>query len=445
MTEAKKRKTVPAKETAPKAETVAKTAETKSELPPMCTSAGHRLFPVPSLTAEDAKYMRSYSCRGIDNGLLNNYVLDGVYDFVVERVLPGWLAPNVLTLAGPVPALVVAALCLLLPREYTDPSATHAVWRVLNVCGALAIFWFLLMDNVDGKHARHIHWCSPLGDWLDHALDIASYVSIVTSFCLLSGLGTTAAWIFDGITVFTYTLVIWEAQLCGELIIHKVESCSEGMFLFACMHIVYCILGDPSPVFQKVLFVLPDTERLAALGLNGQPVTVFIAFASIEILVAAGSLFTVLGVVIRLSKKEPLLRVLSAVLGALVPAAVSFGSSALFFVRHPEAAAAHPAANILQLACPSIFAIYICNLCRLLGWRFSLVETFTRPQPVLFALLPWVLRLAFPHVAPGTVLVVSAACSCVSLVFWFFAVTIALKNMLGMPLLHVRRPAVKSN
>ena len=416
--------------------------EGAGSLPRMRTEAGHRLFPYPHLTQEDKDYMVVYKCRGEDHGLLNNYVLNHVYDFVVEKVLPRWLAPNVLTLAGPVPAIIFACLCHMLPHEMTDPAVGSTSWIVLNICAGLSVFWFLLMDNVDGKHARHIKWCSPLGDWLDHALDIVSYLSIISSLCILSGLGTTAAWFFSGITVLTYAIVIWEAQLCGELIIHPIEACSEGMFLIGCMHFVFTIIGDPTSVLQKVVFVMPKAEFLEPIAMSGLPITVKFIFITVEMIVCAMSLFSVVGVVARLCKQEPVLRVLSAVLGLVVPLIACFTSSVMFYFKYTEICEEHHAANVLQLVAPAIYSIYICNLCRLMGWRFTIVETFTRPMPVVFALLPWVLLLVLP---PGTVLVVSAACSAGSLVLWFFSVSIALKNMLGIPLLRVGNKQEKQN
>jgi len=298
------------------------------------------------------------------------------------------------------------------------------------------------MDNIDGKHARNIKWCSPLGDWLDHALDIVSYLSIITSFSILSGVGIEKDWFFCIVCSMTYAIVIWEAHLCGELIIHPIEGCSEGMFLFACMHILFAIRGDPTTMFEKVVFVMPESKILSYVFLSGTRVTVLSLFITVEYFVSAMSLLSVAGVVGRLSKQEPILRVLSACLGLLIPITVVYTSSGLFNVVYPEAAKVHPGANILQLVSPVIYSIYNCNLCRLMGWRYSFIEVFTRPQPVLFALLPWLLALVLPS---STALFVSAACSTGSLLFWFFSITIALKRMLGIPLLRVGKKQEKEN
>ena len=40
---------------------------------------------------------------------------------------------------------------------------------------AFSVFFYLICDNCDGKHARHINCCSPLGDFLDHSLDTITF------------------------------------------------------------------------------------------------------------------------------------------------------------------------------------------------------------------------------------------------------------------------------
>ena len=130
-------------------------------------------------------------------------------------------------------------------------------------------------------------------------------------------------------------------------------------------------------------------------------------------------------------------RIFSSILGFIVPQFVTILSSVMFNSLYPEASQLHPAANVLQLAAPSIFSIYICNICRLMGWRFTIVEFFTRPFTLIFTALPWVLRLALPMISPATVLLISASCSAGTLVFWFFSITFGIKNLLGIPLLRV--------
>jgi len=406
-------------------------------LTPMSTDAGRRLFPYPDLSKKDMEYMYAYKCRSEDHGVLNNYVLNHFYDFVVEKLLPSWIAPNVLTFLGPLPLVIMATLNLSLPNEYTNPETGGTIYILLNVLSAFAVYWFLTMDNIDGKHARRIRCCSPLGDWLDHALDIVSYVSIATSFAALSNVGAHHCWDFSIVALLSYSLAIWEAQLCNHLILHPVEGCSEGMFLLGTMHLVYALIKGSPKMFQKVVFTMPEAQFLSYLSLSGRPITVFFLFMAFEYTICGVSFFAVVDVVKRLSKREPMSRIISSILGFIVPQFLTVLSSAMFNSFYPEASELHPGANVLQLASPSIFAIYICNICRLMGWRFTIVETFTRPFTLIFAALPWILRLALPMISPATVLLISASCSTATLVFWFFSITIGIKNLLGIPLLRV--------
>ena len=190
-------------------------------------------------------------------------------------------------------------------------------------------------------------------------------------------------------------------------------------------------------MFQKVVFVMPEVKFLSCLSLSGRPITVFSLFIAFEYTICGLSFFAVVDVVKRLSKREPMSRIFSSILGFVVPQFITVLSSAMFNSFYPEASEIHPGANVLQLAAPSIFAIYICNICRLMGWRFTIVETFTRPFTLIFVALPWVLRLVLPSIPPATVLLISASCSAGTLLFWFFSITIGIKNLLGIPLLRV--------
>jgi len=405
-----------------------------AHLTPMSTDPGRRLFPYPDLSKKDLDFMFAYKCRSEDHGVLNNYVLNHFYDFVVEKVLPSWIAPNVLTFLGPIPLVVMASLNLLLPEEYTDPEKGGVYYILLNVLSGLAVYWFLTMDNIDGKHARRIRCCSPLGDWLDHALDIVSYVSIATSFAALSQ-ERNHAWDFSIVALLSYSLAIWEAQLIKEMILHPVEGCSEGMFLLGTTHLIYAIIPGSYKMFHKVAFTLPVSDNLPS-ALSGCQVTVFMLFMAFEYIICGTAFFAIIDVIKRLSKREPMSRIVSSIFGFIVPQVLSIVSSLMFNIMYPEARELHPAANVLQLAAPSIFSIYICNICRLLGWRYTIVETFTRPFTLIFTALPWILRLALPMIDPPTVLFVSAACSTGTLVFWFFSITIGIKNLIGIPLLR---------
>lgn len=100
----------------------------------------------------------------------------------------------------------------------------------------------LKMLTLVGKHARHINCCSPVGDWLDHSLDIISYLLILSNLCAAVQLVclnaqtlfhpiqalTWKVWLILSTTALTYELVMWECYFSGTLVINEVDA-STGM------------------------------------------------------------------------------------------------------------------------------------------------------------------------------------------------------------------------
>ena len=81
----------------------------------------------------DVAHLRSYRYHGEDRNivfliypnnefrsLINKYILGDVYDWLVANVLPGWLAPNVLTISGPVFAIVAHFIAMILSPTWNS-------------------------------------------------------------------------------------------------------------------------------------------------------------------------------------------------------------------------------------------------------------------------------------------------------------------------------------
>lgn len=82
------------------------------------------------------------------------------------RLLPMWMAPNVVTLLGLGIVVVSSMLYLPFDLKMTDefPAWTYAV-------SGLAVFTYMTMDVLDGKQARRTGSSSPLGQMFDHGCD----------------------------------------------------------------------------------------------------------------------------------------------------------------------------------------------------------------------------------------------------------------------------------
>ena len=70
---------------------------------------------------KEIEYMKQYKCRGVDHSILNKYVCNYFYDFLVNKVFPPWLAPNVLTMMGPVPSIISTVVVIMFAPNLDIP------------------------------------------------------------------------------------------------------------------------------------------------------------------------------------------------------------------------------------------------------------------------------------------------------------------------------------
>lgn len=379
---------------------------------------GGRLFPYPQLTERDVKYLREYKYKGEDRGILNRLFMNKFYDFVVEKLLPSFVAPNTITLLGP--SLVILEVLLIVLR-YGDNSAqleegpAAGVWS--NVFAAFAIFFFLTADNVDGKHARHIHLCSTLGDWLDHSLDVVSYFCITLTGIHYFSLGVTTVFVGVVTVLVTYEIVMWEAYLLDELVIHEVEACSEGMFAIASFHVI-ALFVDPSarPAFipDRFYFKMPFFMTV---------------FGALNILASFVAL-------IRSIKRRFSGNTGVALTSAFIhiPVLLPIVSAYVFWHAYPEAVfRCHWSWTVYICAC-GMFWIYFINAARLLGWRITMMDVLRRPYHFVFTALPWVLVC---FVSPESAITASGAVCGIAVLYMWVAITNSFRSSLGVSLWNV--------
>ena len=87
------------------------------------------------------------------------------WNFIANR-LPDWLAPNLMTLMGLIFPIISSVAIAYYSMDFTA-VVPHWVWLLCT----FGSFWFQTIDAVDGKQARRINNCSPIGQLLDHNLD----------------------------------------------------------------------------------------------------------------------------------------------------------------------------------------------------------------------------------------------------------------------------------
>ena len=381
-------------------------------------SEGGQLLPYPKLSKRDEKYLREYKYKGEDRGILNNLVLNKFYDFIVDKLLPSFLAPNTITLLGP--TLVILETIFIIIRngdsaEQLEEGPTNG--PLDHIFAAFSIFFFLTADNVDGKHARHIHLCSTLGDWLDHSLDVVSYFCIILTgihyFSL--GIGT----VFMGVTtvLVTYELVMWEAYVLDEFIIHEFEACSEGMVAIAGFHTLALFIDPskrPSFVPDKFYFKMPFLMTV---------------FGGINILAA---LIALVKSINRRFKGNS--KVVITTIFIHIPVVLPSISAYALWHFFPDVVYAHHWSWTIYLCSSGMFWIYLVNVARLLGWSITLMDIVKRPFHFVMTGLPWVLM---KFVGVEKAIVYSAVACFAAILYIWIVITHSFRKSLNVSLWNV--------
>ncbi|KAJ8333459.1 hypothetical protein SKAU_G00414670 [Synaphobranchus kaupii] len=141
--------------------------------------------------------------NAVDTNPLSVYVMQHLWNRIV-KVVPLWIAPNLLTFTGFLLILINYFLLSFYDWNYTasGPGSQHAPGWVWSVSG-LTTFSAYALDSIDGKHARHTMSSSPLGELFDHGLD--SWATSLFSLSLFSVFGTRAD---SGVSAYTLYCVL---------------------------------------------------------------------------------------------------------------------------------------------------------------------------------------------------------------------------------------------
>ena len=136
------------------------------------------------LTKQELEKIKAYRYK--TNGLtpLEIYVFEHFWNFLANKCLPDWLAPNALTLIGLLfPLLSLITICVI------DPTLTQTLPGWVFLLAWFADFWYQTIDAIDGKQARRTDNCSPLGQILDHNLDQITFTCMMVHVCSSLQLG----------------------------------------------------------------------------------------------------------------------------------------------------------------------------------------------------------------------------------------------------------------
>jgi glycerol-3-phosphate cytidylyltransferase-like family protein/phosphatidylglycerophosphate synthase len=166
----------------------------------------------------------SYS---VDDSSITTKILTPFWNNVAKMV-PDYVAPNVLSLAG---------LLLTVYSYYITCLYSQAYPRFVSLICAFLLFGYQTLDAIDGKHARRIGNDSPLGELFDHACD--SVGTIFVTMTVATTLGITSP------TILFYTtqscLMLFLLEHLKAYRTHKVtffRYTGPGEILLGCIAIL---------------------------------------------------------------------------------------------------------------------------------------------------------------------------------------------------------------
>jgi len=147
-----------------------------------------------------------YKYKSVDTSPLANYVMHPFWNEVV-KVVPLWIAPNLLTFVGWL--FTLGNIAILAYYDWDFTAAYHVsvgfstLPRYVWLFCAVSQFLSHTLDGIDGKQARRTQSSTPLGELFDHGLD--STAVWMMSISLLSCFGTQFHSHYE---VFTLIVVI---------------------------------------------------------------------------------------------------------------------------------------------------------------------------------------------------------------------------------------------
>jgi len=222
------------------------------------------------ISPQGVQNLNNYKYSGVDESILVKLFMKDFWNWLIDHMVPIWIAPNLLTLIG---WFCVFSGYALLWWFCPDFKGDAPSWVYVAV--AFFIFAYQTMDNLDGKQARKTKSSSALGEVFDHGADSLT----VGMFAMIMG---TAFQLGPGLTLFclivlmsAFFLAHWECYFTGVLLLRPTDNPTEAQFSLIALLLLTAwkgamwwsvpletyILGTVEP---KYLFVL-----ISSLGFLG--------------------------------------------------------------------------------------------------------------------------------------------------------------------------------
>lgn len=207
------------------------------------------------LSKEALEHLKSYKYSSVDKSLISNYILRHYWNGFV-KLLPMWLAPNMVTLLGFFFILINVLILQIWIPDLIGPGPTWVYYSF-----ALGLWMYSTMDNVDGKQARRTGTSSGLGELFDHGIDSLN--------CTLGSLLETAAMGFGATHIGAFTAMVpvlpmffstWETYHTHTLYLGIFNGPTEGLIIASAIMAISGYFGPE--IWQKSIASVVGFEHI---------------------------------------------------------------------------------------------------------------------------------------------------------------------------------------
>eukprot|EP00741_Cyanophora_paradoxa_P018920 tig00021105_g18265.t1 len=234
--------------------------------PPPSANAGtmeRLLQKITYITPDGRKNLLRYKYRAEDNSLISIHLLQPLWNFLINR-FPLWIAPNLITLLG----FAATSAMYFVTASYT-PDLVGEAPRWVYLANAVALFFYMTMDNLDGKQARRTKSSSPLGQLFDHGCDALQTILSGLTACATMQTGT--GWITVAFIVISCFVVFffatWEEYHRKKLVLRFINGPTEGILITVAFHFATFAFVRGHPLSFPLAAAFPELHVNEAVAI----------------------------------------------------------------------------------------------------------------------------------------------------------------------------------
>lgn len=191
---------------------------------------------------QDFQIGLQYEYKFEDNSI-TSYYLSPIYEYIA-RYIPKCIPPNLLTIMG--------FLCVCCSYYICDNYFNQYPEMTSLIIGFLTIV-YVILDSLDGKHARRIKCSTIFGELLDHVCDNVSAVLIILNMCCILDIKSYASkYLLTQIAHVIFIKTHADAIINRKVIFGKYNGPCEYMIVY----ITLCFTRSIIPIYVIPLRII---------------------------------------------------------------------------------------------------------------------------------------------------------------------------------------------